>query len=382
MRIKKFAISMAINSMLLGTINAGELSLKSITENAPEISQQLVKSLIAEKDQVAYDINCRCADTPNDPYDLGAKMTYGPYKDQCQNPCDRRSIYRLPKKFADLYTNAQENVYTVANFSHAGKFYIAKIPKEGVKKVYFQKVIFYIFKGGMGRSIEERSKYLGAAHLQARFEFDKEDPIILIPQDGQGEEKVLYDVISSGEYSAPVGVPYDVVKGLRGGRNWNRRHFSNSHRFKSTPDTIKTEVLDRKNVVEQYELDLEQEERDKMLLFAIENSEAEQMHIPYHLFRNSCSTSAYGALDRILAESRKWYYRGWTKFLGKVPHLAQDGLARRGIIKYNNNLMYKLVKEEYCEDNPTFQNEDFVCSDVLDNYEKRKKAAAPRGGKL
>lgn len=186
----------------------------------------------------------------------------GRFKDQEIDQSTMRSVRMIPE-----FTNRTH--YFVSQFYHEGQFWIARIPKTGVKNVILQMARF---DGPLKRTL---------AHIQLRFLF--EEPLQLYRMEGnEMVTRELDDVVYSIQGTHPKGESYKVRDAMSGA-------YLVVHRLMGTVDRLEGEQLPEDVVVTQYRLrKLPRMQMNFLLENAIQFSTEKPLYRTYHAVRANC----------------------------------------------------------------------------------------------
>jgi hypothetical protein len=268
------------------------------------------------------DDSCVC--NPADPFDprSDAIMPAGPYKGQCQDSCVKRSMRPLTDDESRAYGGPTPGYVFAANTQIEGRFYVAKIPVNGVKDVIAQ--------------VEHFPPEAIAAHTQLRFQF--KDRVELLPQAAGSKDPVVYtrDLVFSGEYAAPQHVPFDLVKG-------ELNHFAINYRLMDLKFKYDYMVERQGHRVDQYRLKLSRGEKSGMLKGAFGIATKAGMHTMYNTLANSCTTEMFHVIDlgldkRIHPGPGRLGRAEEAVALNRMPIWSPAGLRKRGIIDASSKL--------------------------------------------
>ena len=208
----------------------------------------------------------------NDPY---APMNYfeeGPFKGQLINNKDRRSI--------KIVEETSES-FTVANFTHDKKYYLAIIPKNAVRDIIVH--------------IDYFTSSIPAAHSQLRLILNH--PILLRDQiTNEVRTTLISDIVFSIEAIKGPSSPYGLIQGMQ-------KHFAVSYRFMSTQDKYRTLICDDKERTTQYNLTMSPEQKNQFLENALRLSDKSDNKTMYHTWKVNCTTEMIRLLDSVLDRS-------------------------------------------------------------------------------
>lgn len=257
-----------------------------------------------------------CSLDPGDPFEPHAAMPRGPFARQCLDTREQRSIRILSAAQAARYGLASDGDRMVAaNLRHAGRYWVGEIRPGAVESVILQ--------------IEYFPAVVPAAHTQLRFRFRDGQGPRLVPQVGPADsgETRLTDLVYSVEAAYVLnGEPYDLVKGARD-------HYAIVYRFVSLEDRYRQQVLGDHHRVEQVPLELDADERRRLLIQALRDSDAAQLRRMYNTLALNCTTELMRAIDRAVT------YDGWHRvlsgaafFMNGIPTQCKGALGARGLL--------------------------------------------------
>ena len=229
-------------------------------------------------------IPCSCA--CDDPFDPRVMPKEGDFADKCLNTCEQRSVLRLTHEqvaehnYFDVDRNDSAVVYA-AHINHYDsnnelQFYVAQIPLNSLKEIILQ------------------VEHIGGpfSHSQMRFSFDKENPVVLVPQNtgSEREEKIVHELTFSAEALAPPGIRY------KGDYAFKSVYYQ-SYRMTSMEVRAKKMIVEDHHRVKQFRLDLtEQEKRDVFLGFLDLGTKGGHKD-KYHTISNNCILAIFSVLD-------------------------------------------------------------------------------------
>jgi hypothetical protein len=258
-----------------------------------------------------------CTLDPGDPFEPHASMPRGPFAGRCLDTSEERSIRILSPDQAAAYGLApdRDRIFVIANLRHAGRYWVAEIDPQAVEEVILQ--------------VEHFPAIVPAAHTQLCFRFRPGQGPRLVPQIGPADPGLtrLTDLVYSVEAAYLVhGEPYDLVKGMQ-------NHYATAYRFVSLESRYRQMVFHDHHRVEQIRLKLAPEERRRLLIRALRDSDTAQLGRMYHTLALNCTTELIRAIDRSVT------YSAWqrllaavTFFLDRVPTECRGQLALRGLI--------------------------------------------------
>jgi len=215
-----------------------------------------------------------CILSKTDPYDLGEVMREGDYKGQCMNTSLRRPAVILSEDDAKI---------TIANFFHAGTFWIAEIPKSGVDQVIFQIASF-----------PESVPLIKFAHNQLRFVMKSGITIKLTPQDTASKlaPTEIDQLNFVDQPTGPKGLDeYEGSKGLS-------PTYGNMLRVMGTIDRAHEELGGNDDTTRQFLLKMTDDEKNLALINGVRLSAKLGYDDIYRLFSENCMTTAFDILDQ------------------------------------------------------------------------------------
>lgn len=243
---------------------------------------------------------------------------------------------------------------TVDYFYHSGEYWRAVMPLDGVKNVYGQAFNFSRPKTRKGRSGPEiRYNKEGHPkrtlpflnHLQSRFVFKQEKPVLLYPLQGTGEGDAvhqIHDIIYSIEATGPPGVGFNLRDALLG-------NLLCAHRFLSTEEMVFERIaVENQYISESPTLILEPTEEQALLQNSLERSHQAGMTEPYFLVglcgTNNCTSNPLQILDKVVNYT-------WPEWIGanlyRLPISPRFYLRVRGL---DTDPGYRrFVREEFAE---------------------------------
>lgn len=262
-----------------------------------------------------YSESCRCR--ADDPYDQGPVMPSGRYAGRCQNNCVSRTLRPL--------TPIDGETVEIANVIHDGRFYTAALPMHDVSRVLVQT----IFQPGLVGFM--------AGHTQTRFQFAT--PVTLRPQagwdDGHGD-LLVRDIIISAEANGPQGEAFDIfVNGMKGTYTLVYRAIALDP-LRDDVDRIGRDAFipgrpgSRGGRIRQMDLNLNQEQRTKLLRGALAYAQRAGSFQIYHSLAKNCSTEFFFSM---LDASLPPLHHLWNHLAAMHPVLNHDALRERGFYR-------------------------------------------------
>ena len=264
-----------------------------------------------------------CAYDASDVYEPRARFTKGPWVGECLDTKIRRPVRVLRTPEGD------DSILELANVFHNHGYWIAQIPTDAVANVYFQ--------------LEYFPAVVPAGHTQIRIEFN--EPVRLRGHSAwnRGVDTLVYNLVMSAEAVPRVGESYDLFKGMQ-------NHFGLALRVTSLSARYDSMVVEKGHHVEQWILQLTEEEKAELLTFYAYESDALGMEETYHtLFRN-CTTELIRNLDGVvrytIGENIKKFLTKGTEF---YPNIIRAALIARGLLPLNQSTDWYALEED-----PTF----------------------------
>jgi hypothetical protein len=248
-----------------------------------------------------------------------------------------------------------EHAWTVDFFHHAGEFWRAVVPIDGVATIFGQTFNFSPPKQRKGPSGPEtlydsegipQRKIRWLNHLQTRFEFAPSSPIRLYPQgeDPQGPPQAeVLSMIYSVEVVGPAGVLFNLRDAVFG-------NFLGAHRFLSTEEMVfERIVVEGQYIFESAPLPLSADERRRALELSLERSDragAGERYFMYRPFKrtNNCTSNPFRLIDQV--KRYRWHH-WWGSFLYRLPLRPRLYLWVRGLDADPSHR--KLLREEFAE---------------------------------
>ena len=276
-----------------------------------------------------HKIPCSCS--CDDPFDPRVMPKEGDFANQCLNTCEQRSVLRLTHEqvaehgYFDVDRNDSDVVYA-AHINHYDsnnelQFYVAKIPLNSLREVILQ------------------IEHIGGpfSHSQMRFSFEKENPVVLVPQrTGSAREEVIINELTfSAEALAPPGIRY------KGDYAFKSEYFQ-SYRLTSMDVRAKKMIIEDHHRVWQYRLDLQAQERKNVFLGFLDLGTLGKHENKYHTISNNCIIEIFRVLDERVHVP--WPRRVIAKLAGRTlfmptyapKHLRRRGLKRKGHFRLPN----------------------------------------------
>jgi hypothetical protein len=243
---------------------------------------------------------------------------------------------------------------TVDFFFHAGSYWRALIPLDGVRELCGQAFNFSkprMRRGPTGPEILRDRQGLPKRtvpllnHVQCRFAFESDQPVQLFPMNAGEEGEAahrIHDFVYSLEAVGPQGISFNLRDAVSG-------NLISAHRFLSTQEMVfERIVVENQCVTESPPLPLDSGQRRSLLVKSLLRSHAAGMTETYYLYRvcgtNNCTSSPLQILDQVVA------YRGAARLgaaLYRLPISPRFYLRVRGLDA--DPTLRKLVRTEFDE---------------------------------
>lgn len=264
----------------------------------------------------------------------------------------RHSIALLPTNEGEA--SEDDVTCTIDYFYHAGEYWRAVVPLDGVNNVFGQAFNFSrpkTIKGQSGPQIRYNDDghpkrtlpFLN--HLQSRFTFEPDKPLLLYPLGtapvGEAVHQ-LHDIIYSIEATGPAGVGFNLRDAVFG-------NLVCAHRFLSTEEMVFERIaVENQYIAESPPLLLEPAEERALLLKSLQRSSKAGMTEPYYLLgmcgTNNCTSNPFQILDKVVSYT-------WMEWFGanlyRLPISPRLYLRVRGL---DTDPGYRrFVREEFAE---------------------------------
>lgn len=262
----------------------------------------------------------------------------------------RRSIRLAEPQSSPIPPSATEVV--VDYFYHAGEYWRARVPLDGVATVLGQAFNFSPLlqrKGPTGPEVvrdergypRRRIRWLN--HVQARFQLAADAPMRLYPLGGDLDQQPvieIHDFIYSIEAAGPPGVLFNLWDAMAG-------NMLSAHRFLSTEEMVFERIaVESQYVFESAPLKLSADQRRELLVMGLERSNRAGDTEPYIMYRpcvtNNCVSNPLRMLDKVVK------YRGFHRLgalLYRLPLNPRLYLRLRGLD--GDPRHHKLLRDEF-----------------------------------
>lgn len=265
-----------------------------------------------------------CIVNVNDPYETNTKMSAGPQKGMCVHPLFRRSVKIIQGAEAQRYFGPiGEGDIVIANFSHQGRFWAAKIPAASVERMILQVQYFPIT---FGITVD-------VAHTQLRFDFAEGRRIELVEQElKQNPERTsLAHMILSDENVGPYGEKFDAFKGVRG-------YYNIAYRAVSVNDKYDWMIRKQNHQVAQYKFNLTPDQVRKVLTYNLKFGTYAGVTREYNTLSQNCANEMIRIVDRALGRPG-----GYTP---SIPNLAINAFRSRKMLSEEK---WPTLNDEYAK---------------------------------
>lgn len=225
-----------------------------------------------------------------------------------------QSLKRPVKLIPELETTES---YFVSHFYNQGQFWLAEIPKKGVRQVIAQ---LALFKGPLIFTL---------THMQYRFLM--ENPVELYRvKDGEIKKTRTNDLIFTVQAALPAGKNYDAIEAFKGA-------YKMTSRLSNTFDRAVYEEIDSGDIVTQYLLkNMSREQQDDLLYNSVQFSSLNAYEKDYKATSENCISISFDLLDQSLALKRKRVVLNFKNMFmnGKSPNetMILDELKARNLI--------------------------------------------------
>ena len=266
-----------------------------------------------------------CTFDADDVYEPRSVFESGPWEGVCHDTQRRRPTGFVDDEVAVRYQDVN-NQYVLYNVFHEDGFWIAFVPYNSVKRVYFQ--------------LEYFPAVIPAGHTQLRLEYDR--PVILYGQSGhlKGRIDQTRNLTLSIEAVTRVGDKYDLFKGAQ-------EHFAIAYRVTSMEARFDSMITKQDHHVEQWRLNLTPTELEALLPHYVSISANHHLAFSYHTLFKNCTTEIIEILDGI--GEYTWRERV-QKFLVKVteiyPNIVRAALIARGLLPLNQSTDWFPLEED------------------------------------
>ena len=255
-----------------------------------------------------------CVFDAQDPYEPHSRLPKGDNQGKCYDTRKARSLVRLTEGQARQYGGSVKDVLTVANISHKGGYYVGHIPLAGLKNAIFH--------------LEYFPAVVPAGHTQLRLQFDEKMPVTLVSQSKAGPTKVerVTDLVMSVEAIGQPGYQYDIIKGMDD-------QFGAVYRLTSLEEKYDHMVRKQDHRVEQWKLNVSQEELRTILEKYVAKSEERSMNFMYHTIKLNCTNEIVAAIDDGMDYSMRERFGKFTaKTTDFYPNVIRISLIKRGLL--------------------------------------------------
>lgn len=267
---------------------------------------------------------------------------------------NRRSIELREPDRDSLTTDAECKEATVDFFYHAGAFWTAVIPLDGVESICGQAFNFSrprTRSGPTGREYlfdrrgRPRRTIPCLNHVQTRFNFQSDRSVFLFPlgaKEFHSPAVQIGQIVYSIEAIGPAGVGFNLRDALAG-------NLLSAHRFFSLEEMVfERLVLENQFVAESPPLPLSAEQRRALLIASLLRGDRAAMSEVYYLYRcfgtNNCTSNPFQIVDQVV----HYRFMHWIgSMLYRLPLSPRGYLRIRGLD--SDPSRRKLVRDEFAE---------------------------------
>ncbi len=239
----------------------------------------------------------------------------------------------------------------VRDFYHAGTFWIAAIPLNGVEAILGQAYNFSTVrkrkKDGQVEVVRDKRgnpkpRFSFINHVQSRFKLKDGFKVQLFPSDDISQKPAaeIDDFVYSVEAVGRPGDLFDFRNGLLG-------NLMCAHRFLSIEEVVFERVVILGYYVrESPPLRLSDDEKQKILLRSLQRSDRAGLTEPYYLYRpcgtNNCTSNPFQIVD----QSVKYTWRQWLgSLIYRLPLNPRVYLRVRGLD--SDPSYFHLLRDEF-----------------------------------
>jgi hypothetical protein len=227
-----------------------------------------------------------------DAYEPKARLAAGSHKGECVETRYARSVIELP---------GNSTTIKIANFTHNQEFWVAEVPRNGVKNLIYQIEVFPAFEN-------QPKDWELAGHSQVRIQFSPENPVRLTHQLDSTKSATLTDIVISAEALGEVGYSYYIFNGMKfkrvGGpfslKFENDSDFNIVYRIVSLDDRYDWMINKQKHKVTQFPLTLSHEDKQKILPSFLDIAMKNKLDNPYHTIKINCANQIFLTFDNAL----------------------------------------------------------------------------------
>ena len=259
-------------------------------------------------------------------------MPEGRFKGQAIDMRSRRSVEIIAEN---------DDYFIVDYFYHRGRYFSARLPKDGVNEIQGQRFNF-----------SNSSLYNPLVnHAQVRFTMDPDKPIQLYPL-GTGEYDSPTFIIHNFSYSVEVVGPRRATWSLRTAFG----DFISAHRLLSIEEVIYERIiLGKYKVIQSPPLQLNQQQRNAALEMVLRRCDAAGMSERYYLFKlrcfgigaANCTSEIFSLLDSLLYHQYTLFQRTIAKSLYRLPFALRRYLIFRAVI--DKNMQAPTLNDEFSD---------------------------------
>lgn len=176
--------------------------------------------------------------------------------------------------------------YFVSHFYNQGQFWLAEIPKKGVRQVIAQ---LALFKGPLIFTL---------THMQYRFLMEAPVELYRV-KNGEIKKTRTNDLIFTVQAALPAGKNYDAVEAFKG-------VYKMTSRLSNTFDRAIYEEVNSGDILTQYALqNMSPEQQDELLYNSVQFSSLNGYEKDYKATSENCISISFDLLDQSLALKRE-----------------------------------------------------------------------------
>lgn len=247
---------------------------------------------------------CVCNSAVADPFEEPMIFATGSKAGKCIDSCYYRKVRVLSKR---------EKI-AVANVRHKGQHVIAEFDPRGAYEI---DILFQHF-------------FPTISHVAFRIRFARDYPVILHSQINSKARatQTTHDLVISVEAALPKGENFDFAPAKNG-------DYPLVYRLITIEEAVRWMIHDKKDTVNQFQLNVPKDALPDLLRLALKRSEARSFTVPYRLFSSNCSSSIFDMLDTVTRatppEGGAWYRRAWPVWgpLGTLQYLKNHKLIKK-----------------------------------------------------
>ncbi len=251
-----------------------------------------------------------------DPFEPHSRITKGAHKGECIDTDLARPVSRLTAEEAAQFGGEPTNEILVANVSHGGKYWVAKVPMDGIVEGIFQLEYF------------PAPLNIPAGHTQVRIRFRDDKPVVLTTQSGKDKKitQKINDLIISFEAIGQRGYAYNPLTGLKD-------EYAGVYRVTSLDRSYDHMIIKQNHRVEQWKMNIEMGELKTVFQRFVAMSAARQMTYMYNTVSLNCTNEIIRAIDEGVNYTRREIVQKLLTFpTDTYPNIVRVSLISRGLL--------------------------------------------------